>query len=521
MKQLAQNRLTRAALLLTFLTGCGSVVPEVLEETESKVVYGNDDRLDVYSFAAGSEWKQRALTSTVALMRPGEVSFDSNGTAQFNGGTLGSNRYLCSDQSFRNQPASAFCSGTLIADDLILTAGHCIDDSSDCANTLFVFKYAMRDDASLEVITRDDVFSCTGIVRRELGTTADGNLDYAVVRIDRKATPRFTPAPVVTEPVVNEGDQVTVIGCPSGIPFKIDEGGAVRDARASVGDDFVANSDTFGGNSGSGVYDASGRVVGILVRGENDYTSTGSCYAVNRCSETGCRGEDITYVSHAVEATCIEAPDSSLCADLPPPPPPADATLEVTVYADSWQDGRMASAPYAGVGVYLGDWHAGNQLGVTGTDGTLTVSAPSGERQYSAFIMTSSHSAASAFSSFDLQAGQVNRRDIHIAPVHGTIRAHFDVGYGNALYITGASEYLGNWSAARKMTWGPEHGVWIFSGNLPVGLPFKIVKAPWTSDEGIPTAGVTWEEGENRVVAAPNGYVEFRMDVYPSFPAGR
>ena len=53
--------------------------------TESEVVYGSDDRLDVYSFAADSVWKQRALSLTVALMRPGEVSVDAEGIASFNG----------------------------------------------------------------------------------------------------------------------------------------------------------------------------------------------------------------------------------------------------------------------------------------------------------------------------------------------------------------------------------------------------------------------------------------------------
>jgi hypothetical protein len=58
---------------------------------------------------------------------------------------------------------------------------------------------------------------------------------------------------------------------------------------------FAANLDTYGGNSGSPVFNAtSGTVEGILVRGENDFVSNGSCYVSLVCPTTGCRGEDVT-----------------------------------------------------------------------------------------------------------------------------------------------------------------------------------------------------------------------------------
>lgn len=50
-------------------------------------------------------------------------------------------------------------------------------------------------------------------------------------------------------------------GLGRGIPFKIDNGGSLRDARASTLDCFVATTDTFAGNSGSAVYETSGYTV--------------------------------------------------------------------------------------------------------------------------------------------------------------------------------------------------------------------------------------------------------------------
>ena len=155
----------------------------------------------------------------------------------------------------------------------MLTAGHCVTSATDCTNTRFVFNYYRPAAGSLQPVTTADIFSCTSIVARQQATVNGQNLDYAVLRLDRAATPRFTPAPVRTaNTALTVGQNVAVIGSGSGIPFKIDSGGTVRDARSSTLDYFVATTDTFGGNSGSGVYETSGyTVAGILVRGETDY----------------------------------------------------------------------------------------------------------------------------------------------------------------------------------------------------------------------------------------------------------
>src|SRR5262249_51918318 len=58
---------------------------------------------------------------------------------------------------------------------------------------------------------------------------------------------------------------------------------------------FVANLDTYGGNSGSPVFNSDTHVVeGILVRGENDFVLQGTCMVSLVCPTTGCRGEDCT-----------------------------------------------------------------------------------------------------------------------------------------------------------------------------------------------------------------------------------
>jgi V8-like Glu-specific endopeptidase len=89
-----------------------------------------------------------------------------------------------------------------------------------------------------------------------------------------------------------------VIGHPTGLPTKVSAGANVRSVNDVY---FVANLDTFGGNSGSAVFNAeTGEIEGILVRGERDYryNSARGCYVPNTCVNLGCRGEDSTLITN-------------------------------------------------------------------------------------------------------------------------------------------------------------------------------------------------------------------------------
>ncbi|KFE62680.1 trypsin domain protein [Hyalangium minutum] len=315
---------------------------EPVGESQKPVVYGTDNRTDVYAHTDVT-LRARAQQSTVALMRPSAINTSSPNNVTFSASTLQSAFNLCTNQRFLTDPTPAFCSGTLIDDDLVLTAGHCITSSSDCSNTRFVFNFYRPAAGALQTVTTADIFSCQSIVARQQAVVNGQNLDFAVVRLDRAAAPRFTPAPIrAGNSALPVGTSITVIGSGSGIPFKIDAGGTVRDARAATLDYFIANTDTFGGNSGSGVYENSGyTVAGILVRGETDYVTSGSCRVVNVCTETGCRGEDITYVRPAINAYCAVAGSLRLCGTSEPPLPPANSLAFNTTNTNSAQQNTV------------------------------------------------------------------------------------------------------------------------------------------------------------------------------------
>lgn len=289
---------------------------ESLGQVVDEVVYGVDDRQDVFAHP-DAILRARAQQATVALMSPRVINTANPNNVTFNANTLREAQNLCSTERFLDDPTPGFCSGTLIDDDLVLTAGHCVRKARDCTNTRLVFNFYRTGATTLQTVTTADIFSCTSIVARAEGKVNGQTLDYAILRLDRPATPRFTPAPVrAGNTALAAGQGVAVIGSGSGIPFKIDAGGRVRDGRSSILDFFVATTDTFAGNSGSGVYDlATYTLAGILVRGEVDYVSNGTCTVVNTCAETACRGEDSTYVAPAIQHLCSVASSPRLCGN--------------------------------------------------------------------------------------------------------------------------------------------------------------------------------------------------------------
>ncbi|HAU89128.1 MAG TPA: serine protease, partial [Elusimicrobia bacterium] len=62
---------------------------------------------------------------------------------------------------------------------------------------------------------------------------------------------------------------------------------------------FVADLDTFGGNSGSPVFNTrTKKIEGILVRGDEDFLdSPAGCTTMATYEQTGGRGEDVTKIS--------------------------------------------------------------------------------------------------------------------------------------------------------------------------------------------------------------------------------
>lgn len=257
---------------------------------EERVIYGEDDRLDLYQVQNSRDFG--LADSTVALME--SVKLTRNGNHfEITSDVFGREYGLCPTEPYFFQPSGAFCSGALVGEDLLITAGHCIRTAEDCAETKFVFGYAITEEGVYPTTAAaENVVGCKDIVARKQEAAG---ADYALVRLDRKIR-NHAPLKINRVNDLKAGDKVGVIGHPSGLPVKI----AFGESEVRTVDRpgfFMANLDTYGGNSGSAVFNsATGLVEGILVRGENDFVYKNGCRVSNVCSSTGCRGEDVTKI---------------------------------------------------------------------------------------------------------------------------------------------------------------------------------------------------------------------------------
>lgn len=261
-----------------------------------------DTRQDYYEVA--DKRLRRLADSTVALFESESLT-SKDGRTSFKPSHYGENQALCESEPFYKQPAGAICSGSLVASDIIMTAGHCVADGAGavsldaCKKTRFVFGYALKKaDDPVSSVPDGDVYGCREIVGGSNGSTESGD-DWALVRLDRPVEGRLS---LRVNPFgkVRRYAPLVVIGHPAGLPTKVAPHGTVRSVKSGS---FEAALDAFAGNSGSPVFNAKTLLIeGILVSGEDDFVQKNGCRVAKVCGSDSCKGETVTKISRVLKS---------------------------------------------------------------------------------------------------------------------------------------------------------------------------------------------------------------------------
>jgi hypothetical protein len=287
------------------------------------VVYGDDDRREPYE--APDTLAHVAYHSTAALVLRSTITVGADGVVELAALPAQEEFGLCPDERFASQPSGALCTAVLVAPDVALTAGHCLTWMS-CSKLALVFGYHYTAPGVVNVLHQDDAYDCSEVLALEVSARNEPEqLDYAFVRLERTVAERYLPVSIEADPtLITEGSPVSAVGHGAGVPTKIAGHAFVTDSRRDHADYFLASIDNFVGGSGSGVFDADARLVGLAVRGELDFAPTDAgCQRIVRVDDEPLaqdgRGEKVGYVGSALRGLCKKSPvGAPLCPQLPP-----------------------------------------------------------------------------------------------------------------------------------------------------------------------------------------------------------
>jgi V8-like Glu-specific endopeptidase len=279
-----------------------------ISRTIMQILGSSDDR---YAMSEATPLEKAAARSTAVLIGKAYVEDEGGGTVSLRDDP--SWPALCSTERFAGLPRPGRCSGVKIGDRLVATSAHCVRNARQCADTSVVFGYYGEGDTRA-VAKSDDVYQCTSIVAsRRPAAIGERGADWTIFEVDRDIdAPSATLADSAN---VHPSVVTTVIGYPLGLAAIVTRLGVVQTAATEY---FIANSDTFIGNSGSAVFaaqsieDSAPLVLGLLTGGRYDFVDSreggAECVQAKWCRDADCLGDDVVYTDDLIRALSAHTP---------------------------------------------------------------------------------------------------------------------------------------------------------------------------------------------------------------------
>lgn len=236
-------------------------------------IYGDNTLNDYYKV---DKSLQQLADSVVAIMEKTAIGYDE-ATGKYKTlelSDVNTNAGISPGATFSGQKTLSFCSGALVSANLVLTAGHCINnapaDPHHFSKVYVVFGWRQTGQGEYNLtFSPDQVYE----VERILAHKLDGSIgsmdtyrDYALISLKRPVTGR---APLTIERSHGDGlavgAYVFASGYPMGMSVKVTD---PRDAtiKAIGRNGYATDLDAFGGSSGGPVFDSyTRRICGVVI----------------------------------------------------------------------------------------------------------------------------------------------------------------------------------------------------------------------------------------------------------------
>jgi V8-like Glu-specific endopeptidase len=262
---------------------------------ENGLIYGEDNRYEASDYPDESYQK---ISESVALRVPNRrltPRLDNPNIIDFYKERLNEMLpNLCMEERYAEQFHLGDCSGFLIAKNKLLTAGHCMFSENDCKDNSWVFSF----NETSENFDTNSIYHCKKIIAQSFKYEANKISDYAIIELDRETDREPLKYRKSGHPF--PGTKLLIIGHPLGLPKKIADNAQIKYLNSEERQHpfksiilrksyFIANLDSYAGNSGSPVFNLKTKEVeGILVQGADDFSfnETKSCLESNRLSNS-------------------------------------------------------------------------------------------------------------------------------------------------------------------------------------------------------------------------------------------
>jgi V8-like Glu-specific endopeptidase len=211
---------------------------------------------------------------------------------------------------FLDQPTCATCTGFLIAPDILVTAGHCIEKMEDAEDYVWIFDFTIDKNynsfGGYFTIDPNEIYEVKEVMGAYFQSVSTYT-DYSFLRLNKKSD--RPPYQFRTSGKIASYTNVFTIGSPTGLPLKLaDDAWVVSNSYEKW---FRNSIDGFPGNSGGPVFNEYGLIEGIHVRGAvelnegrytGDYKFDSTCNCIKTVQWSSTIG---TEGSHAHRITAV------------------------------------------------------------------------------------------------------------------------------------------------------------------------------------------------------------------------